>query len=101
MVHKTLKQRLSTQFADIRSAFRMFDKDKSGHISPDECVDALMRLNVGLPRKFIEHIVNIADYDRDGEINYQVRGVALATPARPCRPAAAADDEAARFRRRR
>lgn len=70
MVHKTLKQRLSTQFADIRSAFRMFDKDKSGHISPDECVDALMSLNVGVPKKFIEHMVNIADADRDGEINY-------------------------------
>ena len=70
MVHKTVKQRLSTQFSEIRKAFRDFDKDKSGCISASECSDALMSLNVGVPRKFIDHLVNIADYDRDGEINY-------------------------------
>lgn len=35
-----------------------------------ECVDALIRLNVGVPKKFIEHLVNVADSDRDGEINH-------------------------------
>jgi Ca2+-binding EF-hand superfamily protein len=70
MVHKMIKQRLSTQFAEIRTAFRTFDKDGSGCISPEECTDALMSMNVGVPRKWVEHLVNIADYDRDGEINY-------------------------------
>ena len=71
MVHKVVKQRLSTQFAEIRTAFRSFDKDHSGNISASECTDALLSLNVGLPRKMIDHLVNVADYDRDGEINYQ------------------------------
>jgi Ca2+-binding EF-hand superfamily protein len=71
MVHKVVKQRLSTQFAEIRTAFRTFDKDHSGNISASECTDALLSLNVGLPRKMIDHLVNVADYDRDGEINYQ------------------------------
>ena len=31
----------------------------------------MLSLNVGLPRKMIDHLVNVADYDRDGEINYQ------------------------------
>ena len=53
MIHKMVKQRLSTQFAEIRTAFREFDKDKSGSISPEECTDALMSLNVGVPRKFV------------------------------------------------
>ena len=57
-------------FAEIRTAFRTFDKDGSGCISPEECTDALMSMNVGVPRKWVEHLVNIADYDRDGEINY-------------------------------
>lgn len=70
MVHKVVKARLSTQFAEIRTAFRTFDKDHSGCISAEECTDALMSLNVGVPRKWIDHLVNIADYDRDGEINY-------------------------------
>jgi len=70
MVHKIVKQRLSTQFSEIRTAFRAFDNDKSGNISAAECTDALMALNVGVPRKWIDHLVNIADYDRDGEINY-------------------------------
>jgi hypothetical protein len=35
-----------------------------------ECVDGLMTLNVGLPRKFIEHLINVADYNRDGELSY-------------------------------
>jgi Ca2+-binding EF-hand superfamily protein len=71
MIHKVVKQRLSTQFADIRTAFRTFDKDHSGDISAAECTEALMSLNVGVPRKWIDHLVNVADYDRDGEINYQ------------------------------
>ena len=70
MVHKMVKTRLSTQFAQIREAFRSFDTDHSGNISAKECADALLSLNVGVPRKFIDHLVNIADYDRDGEINY-------------------------------
>ena len=71
MVHGIVKQRLSTQFAEIRGAFRSFDKDHSGNISAAECTDALLSLNVGVPRKWIDHLVNVADYDRDGEINYQ------------------------------
>lgn len=70
MVHKVVKQRLSTQFAEIRTAFRTFDKDHSGCISAQECTEALLSLNVGVPRKWIDHLVNVADYDRDGEINY-------------------------------
>ena len=61
MVHKMVKTRLSTQFAQIREAFRSFDTDHSGNISAKECADALLSLNVGVPRKFIDHLVNIAD----------------------------------------
>jgi len=70
-VHTLVKQRLSTQFGEIRKAFREFDKDKSGNISAKECTDALLSLNVNLPRKWLDHLVNVADYDRDGEINYK------------------------------
>lgn len=69
MVHKTVKTRLSTQYNNVRDIFKAMDSDRSGTISPEECVTALMTLNVGLPRKFIEHLINIADSDRDGEIN--------------------------------
>jgi len=71
MVHKIVKQRLATQYSEIRTAFRAFDKDHSGNISAKECTEALLALNVGVPRKWIDHLVNIADYDRDGEINYK------------------------------
>lgn len=70
MIHKAVKQRLATQFSDIRTAFRKFDSDGSGCISASECTDALLSMNVGVPRKWVDHLVNIADYDRDGEINY-------------------------------
>ena len=70
MIHNTVKAKLANQFQDIRSAFRNFDKDSSGCISADECCDALMSLNIGVPRKWVEHLVNVIDYDRDGEINY-------------------------------
>ena len=117
-VHTLVKQRLSTQFGEIRKAFREFDKDKSGNstssfphlallhcfanrslkdsvqhvlscacachvtcachvftraVSAKECTDALLSLNVNLPRKWLDHLVNVADYDRDGEINYKVK----------------------------
>lgn len=64
MVHKIVKQRLATQYSEIRTAFRAFDKDHSGNISAKECTEALLALNVGVPRKWIDHLVNIADYDR-------------------------------------
>lgn len=35
LVHKTVKARLSTQYANIHSAFRALDRDGSGTISPE------------------------------------------------------------------
>ena len=35
MVHKTVKTRLSTQFANMREMFKSMDTDRSGTISPE------------------------------------------------------------------
>ena len=51
-----------------------------------ECTDALLSLNVGVPRKWIDHLVNVADYDRDGEINYQVPPPPAHPPHSPLSP---------------
>jgi len=70
MIHKTVKTRLATKFSNVKEIFKSMDMDRSGTISPEECVDGLMTLNVGLPRKFVEHLINVADYNRDGELSY-------------------------------
>ena len=50
--------------------FRMLDEDSSGNITPEECVEGMLKLNLGIPRAYLEHLVNVIDSDRDGEINY-------------------------------
>lgn len=68
--HTMIKSRLSSQFPELRHAFRSVDKDGSGTISHEEAQQTLMALNLGLPQHVISRIVDLADYDGDGDINF-------------------------------
>jgi len=74
-VHQTVKQRLETTYGGvlsyIRRAFLFFDQDNTGSITPEELAEGLLALNVNVPKHMLEHMINVCDINRDGEIGYK------------------------------
>jgi|LauGreDrversion4_1035100.scaffolds.fasta_scaffold11967_3 Ca2+-binding EF-hand superfamily protein len=68
--HHLVKSRLATQFGELRNAFRKYDTDRSGSISHEEMVAAIQGLELGLPQKAIQRMIDLADYDEDGEVSF-------------------------------
>jgi Ca2+-binding EF-hand superfamily protein len=68
--HLVVKARLSSQFGELRQAFRTFDTDGSGLVSREEAESTLQTLNLGLPKRISSRLVDIADFDGDGEISF-------------------------------
>mgnify|MGYP006120994935 CR=1 FL=1 len=56
--------------ADLKAAFFRIDDDGSGIISPDELKDALKKLGEDLTDEEIEELVEAADLDGDGQIQF-------------------------------
>lgn len=52
-------------------AFRIFDKNGDGWLSPAEMGEGLFNLDVGLAKAQIRKLVRLADVDRDGKIQYK------------------------------
>ena len=55
---------------EIREAFRLFDKDSNGYITGDELKEIMAVLGEDLSEKEVEDMINAADSDADGRINY-------------------------------
>lgn len=68
--HAVIKSRLTTQFGDLRAAFRKIDTDGSGRVTHEEAVASLAVLNLQLPMRIMQRIVDVADYDGDGDISF-------------------------------
>jgi len=56
---------------EIREAFRVFDKENSGHISREELRFVMSNINAALTTEEIEELINDADHDQDGQISYE------------------------------
>lgn len=54
---------------DLRLAFRVFDKDPNGNVTVAELRQVISSLNE-LNSEELEEILNLADSDGDGKINY-------------------------------
>ncbi|KAE8677037.1 Calmodulin [Hibiscus syriacus] len=56
---------------ELREAFRVFDKDQDGYISPHEL--RLVMINIGekLTDEELEQMIREADLDGDGQVNYE------------------------------
>jgi calmodulin len=57
--------------ADIRSAFRQFDANGDGFISPQEFRQALLRLRIPVSDEEIAHLVSRMDTNSDGMVSYE------------------------------
>jgi len=60
--------RLTT--ADLRAAFRVFDKDGSGSLSADELRGVLTTMGEKMSDAEVDEMLAEADVDGDGQINY-------------------------------
>jgi len=69
--HKILKEKLETRFGEIRRAFQLIDEDRSGTCDRQELsymLNAMFNLNI--PEDIMNRIIDLADYDGDGTINF-------------------------------
>ena len=55
--------------AKLQAAFKLFDKDGSGFLSPKE-IKEILSFGGNLPDKVIENVLKDADENKDGEISY-------------------------------
>jgi calmodulin len=71
LIHKRCKNKQSDILkTDLEEAFRVFDKDGNGRISTEELLNVLMIINDKLTEEEINEILEEADIDKDGYINY-------------------------------
>lgn len=57
--------------ADVRQAFRMFDRDGSGTVNAQELRHVMMNFGEKLPEDEVDDMMREADVDGEGEINYE------------------------------
>lgn len=56
---------------DLRAAFAVFDQDHNGFITRDELRSGLAIMGENLSESDIDDLLNLADVDKDGQINYE------------------------------
>ncbi|KAK8887576.1 hypothetical protein M9Y10_038626 [Tritrichomonas musculus] len=64
--------------AELREAFRVFDRDNDGFITPQELRTLLISLGLDSSAEVIRRMINEADHNRDGKIDFnEFRALAL------------------------
>ena len=56
---------------EIREAFRIFDRDGDGFISPEELRHVMTNLGEKLTDEEVDAMIKEADFDNDGQISYE------------------------------
>ena len=59
------------KYTRLTDAFKYIDSDRTGHLERDEVKRLLLEFNIpDIKDAAIETLIDFADYDGDGEINY-------------------------------
>lgn len=61
--------------SELRAAFGIFDKDKSGKINAAELRSVLTTTGEKLTDEEVDEMIKLGDIDGDGEINYEGSGI--------------------------
>ncbi|XVF31146.1 hypothetical protein REPUB_Repub16aG0120500 [Reevesia pubescens] len=56
---------------ELKEAFRVFDKDQDGYISPNELMQVMINIGEKLTDEELEQMIREADLDGDGQVNYE------------------------------
>ncbi|KAG8649749.1 calmodulin-like protein 11 isoform X2 [Manihot esculenta] len=64
------KMKESDAEEELKEAFKVFDKDRDGYISPNELRHVMINLGEKLTDEELEQMIKEADLDGDGQINY-------------------------------
>jgi len=67
---KIMQEKMQTRFAELRRAFRTLDADASGQLERDEFKNVLIMFNLGIPNNIMDKLIDLADFDGDGTINF-------------------------------
>ena len=70
LMAKQIKEPIMTE-DEIRSAFRVFDKESNGFISATELRHVLMGVGEPLTEEEMEELIRNAEVDGDGQVNYE------------------------------
>lgn len=67
---KIMQEKMTTRFSELRRAFRTLDEDASGSLDREEFKQVLTMFNLGIPDQVMDKLIDLADFDGDGTINY-------------------------------
>ncbi|XVF42181.1 hypothetical protein PTKIN_Ptkin01aG0339300 [Pterospermum kingtungense] len=56
---------------ELKEAFRVFDRDQDGYISPHELRQVMINIGVKVTDEELEQMIREADLDGDGQVNYE------------------------------
>ncbi|CAF3881542.1 unnamed protein product, partial [Rotaria sordida] len=59
------------QEAELREAFRLFDRDNSGYITINELKQVMLNMGEKLNQEELEDMMREADVNKDGKLDYQ------------------------------
>lgn len=68
--HTKIRNHFATRFTEVRRGFRLLDEDHSGKLSYGEMKAVLMMFNLDISGKVLSKLIEIADMDGDGDIDY-------------------------------
>uniref|UniRef100_A0A7N0UDS1 EF-hand domain-containing protein n=1 Tax=Kalanchoe fedtschenkoi TaxID=63787 RepID=A0A7N0UDS1_KALFE len=60
-----------TEAAELKEAFKVFDRDQNGFISAEELKQVMINLGEKLSDEDVEQMINEADLDGDGQVNFE------------------------------
>jgi Ca2+-binding EF-hand superfamily protein len=68
--HDKIRNHFATRFTEVRRGFRLLDEDHSGRLDREELKAVLMMFNLDIKSHLVDKIIDIADADGSGDIDY-------------------------------